>query len=33
MSAAAFYQRVNADPAKRGMDIAVAAMRKYADGI
>jgi integrase len=33
MSAAAVYQRVNADPAKRGMDIAVAAMRKYAEGV
>ena len=32
MSAAAVYQRVNADPAKQGMDIAIAAMRKYAEG-
>jgi len=31
MSAAAVYQRVNADPAKRGMDIAIAAMRKFAE--
>lgn len=30
MSAAAIYQRVNADPAKKGMDIAIAAMRRYA---
>jgi integrase len=30
MSAAAIYQRVNADPAKQGMDIAIAAMHRYA---
>jgi integrase len=31
MSAASIYQRVNADPAKRGMDLAIATMRKYAE--
>jgi len=33
MAAAAVYQRVNADPAKRGMDLAIATMRKYAERI
>lgn len=32
LSAAEIYQRVNADPAKRGMDIAIAAMKKFAEG-